>query len=261
MDTETNLLSAAPPATIPPSPPPTSNRPPTGQEKAIKFWNKHLLTKSDSIIDRYFRGLEQYTLRCSCRHEVVTMEPSIILTLPVTPGLNTLDQLLKRAYSTDPHPIPDYKCDSCKALTVSRRTLLARLPEILIFQLGRFEMNGTKVMQKIEFPMDINMEPYYLPKTERGFGAQKVNDFGWGQEFKYRCYGIIIHQGRLMTSGHYYSYVRTEKMTDGSWYHCNDQAVNQIKMTPRLLKDKIYADGSAVPYLLFYQRKRIIGGS
>ncbi|CAI4219945.1 unnamed protein product [Parascedosporium putredinis] len=177
----------------------------------------------------------------TAEHEVVTMEPSIILALPVTPGLNTLDQLLKDAYSTDPQPVPDYKCDSCKALTVSRRTLLARLPEILIIQLNRFRMNRTK--------------------TERGFGAQKVNDFGWGQEFKYRCYGIIVHQGRQMTSGHYYSYVRTEKMTDGSWYHCNDQAVKQIKMTPKLLKDKIYADDSAVPYLLFYQRKRIIGGS
>jgi len=40
----------------------------------------------------------------------------------------------------------------------------------------------------------------------------------------YILYGVIVHSGKGAKSGHYYSYVRTNK---DEWYKCNDSIITK----------------------------------
>jgi ubiquitin carboxyl-terminal hydrolase 36/42 len=70
----------------------------------------------------------------------------------------------------------------------------------------------------------------------------------------YDLYGVVIHQGGSTSSGHYYSYCRTEmalnptlnKPGQGKWYECNDEYISQISEQQAL---------NAQAYLLFYQKR------
>lgn len=200
--------------------------------------------------------MELGLVKCTCGHQLTNAEPALILSLAVPPGASNLYDLLRENYPPNPVPIPDYKCDACGKTNVSRKMSLARLPEILVIQIGRFNAASAKSTDKIEFPLDdIDMEPYYLPKADRSFGNESSKEHCWGQQFKYRCYGIVVHVGTSIHSGHYYSYVRTENMKDRhTWYLCNDTQVTEVRLTGPTL-DTVFRKGNAVPYVLFLQRK------
>jgi hypothetical protein len=52
----------------------------------------------------------------------------------------------------------------------------------------------------------------------------------------YDLYGVVVHQGGSTSSGHYYSYCRTDmalnpqdsKPRAGKWFECNDSFISQI---------------------------------
>ena len=70
----------------------------------------------------------------------------------------------------------------------------------------------------------------------------------------YDLYGVVVHQGGSTSSGHYYSYCRTDmalhKDSDrpgpGKWYECNDSSISPVSEKEAL---------SAQAYLLFYQKR------
>lgn len=41
---------------------------------------------------------------------------------------------------------------------------------------------------------------------------------------EYRLFGMIVHDGSTVNSGHYLAYVRVE----GSWYRCSDEEVKGV---------------------------------
>ena len=58
----------------------------------------------------------------------------------------------------------------------------------------------------------------------------------------YQLYGVIIHKGLSLESGHYYSYVRNDK--NHKWYKMNDTSVLEVH------KDEVL---SAQAYMLFFK--------
>jgi ubiquitin carboxyl-terminal hydrolase 36/42 len=69
----------------------------------------------------------------------------------------------------------------------------------------------------------------------------------------YDLYGVVVHQGGSTSSGHYYSYCKTdmalnqtEKPGNGKWYECNDSYISPISEQQAL---------NAQAYLLFYQKR------
>ena len=62
--------------------------------------------------------------------------------------------------------INDYTCDFCsQKADVSKRTLISKLPRVLIFHLQRIVFSldtfvNEKISTKLEFPFEIDMAPY-----------------------------------------------------------------------------------------------------
>jgi len=75
---------------------------------------------------------------------------------------------------------------------------------------------GGKVTRHIVFPELLDVEPY----VSRGCQASSENA---ADDYRYRLYGVLVHEGHSTSSGHYYCYVMT---ADGSWYCMNDHIVS-----------------------------------
>jgi len=62
------------------------------------------------------------------------------------------------------------------------------------------------------------------------------------EEYKYKLYAVLIHDGYSINSGHYYSFVR---LSHDNWYAMNDSSVSKINERTVLQQ---------APYMLFYEK-------
>lgn len=62
------------------------------------------------------------------------------------------------------------------------------------------------------------------------------------EKYKYRLYGVLVHEGSTISWGHYYCYI---KNSNELWYCMNDSHVSQTTLKNVL---------NQTPYLLFYER-------
>lgn len=102
-------------------------------------------------------------------------------------------------------------------------------PNVLIIQIKRFSGNGEKARKQIRYPLELNLQPFCTPKTQKS-------------PVKYVLNAVCVHQGHSIHSGHYYSVVRAR---NGSWYECNDSMVRSIPEDRALSQEA---------YMLFYSR-------
>jgi ubiquitin C-terminal hydrolase len=69
-------------------------------------------------------------------------------------------------------------------------------PSVLVMQLKRFEFTaaGTRVKlsKRVSFPETLDLSRYMRSKSR--------------PEGPYRLYGVLVHDGRSINSGHYYAY-------------------------------------------------------
>ena len=106
---------------------------------------------------------------------------------------------------------------------------LDQLPEILIIMIKQYNDNSKKIDKFVEYPMDLNMEPYcYNYKND---------------SLQYELQSICIHTGSLR-GGHYYAYCKN--FIDDQWRKYNDTHVSQPLNQSEILNQK--------PYCLFYKR-------
>jgi Ubiquitin carboxyl-terminal hydrolase len=102
------------------------------------------------------------------------------------------------------------------AVVRSSRVLRAHvqaLPNVLVIQLKRFEFSryGHKVSKKVDFDTTLDMAPYMSERR----AAPAVYDL----------YGVLVHAGHSVHSGHYYCFVRGP---NGMWHMMDDQRVTQV---------------------------------
>jgi len=137
--------------------------------------------------------------------------------------------------------IDDYKCSGCnKKVEVTKRTLFAETPNVLILHLQRLVFNfdtfqNDKLNSYFEFPTVLDLKPYSYhevmkkegtkvgeaegsaPKVEvqKEKGAEEeeqeippviIEDDCW----EYKLVGINMHSGSA-NMGHYWSYCNTER--------------------------------------------------
>ena len=68
---------------------------------------------------------------------------------------------------------------------------------------------GNKITKIVSYPENLDLSPYLLKKTK-------------GESFKYKLYGVLVHYGSSMKSGHYVSYVLS---ANGTWFCADDHSV------------------------------------
>ena len=98
---------------------------------------------------------------------------------------------------TDKEEIEDYNCENCmkKVRSITKRTYLYELPEIVILNLQRIIFDTKrgekiKVHSRLEFPMELDLKEF-----------TKNDEI---EETNYRLKGVVIHTG-TSEGGHYYS--------------------------------------------------------
>ena len=104
-------------------------------------------------------------------------------------------------------------------------------PNILIISINRFNNQGNKKNDFVEYPVD-NLD---LSKYCIGYNKYKS---------KFDLYGICNHVGGS-NYGHYFSYC---KYKDGNWYEFNDSSVTKINI------NKVVTQNA---YCLFYKKRNI----
>ncbi|KAK2589533.1 ubiquitin-specific protease doa4 [Conoideocrella luteorostrata] len=234
---------------------------------AAKVWRSHCRL-NDSIVDRYWRGLELSTVQCK-QCDNLTYNYSQFEWLPVTVQGGddmTLAEALQK--TTGDNELDDFKCDNCnnKGRAI-QKMCLARMPQLLCLSFRRFDFDynageGRPTKNNAVVTWDFNdfdFTPWFLDSASASEG-RSMDDKGFSGPFKYECYAVIVHAGRSVNSGHYYAYVR-DSSTHGqdAWLFCNDSVVERVRIGSRKsddIQNYVFKSGQdKVPYLAFFRRK------
>lgn len=100
------------------------------------------------------------------------------------------------------------------------------------------------------------------------------------EDHQYRLYGVIVHVGRTVRSGHFIAYIRSmdedlhmepgceyenccqpsvdsvDETADPNWFICNDDVITKISHSDFTSKVKSEAK-TKTPYILFYVRNDV----
>ncbi|KAK9367456.1 hypothetical protein V1509DRAFT_665334 [Lipomyces kononenkoae] len=156
-----------------------------------------------------------------------------------------------------------YWCSQCSAhVEAEKRICLKDVPSHLIFHLKRFDfdlqtMQRSKINDRFEFPMEIDIEPFTFSHFSQGPDVQGHSD-------KFRLVGILVHSGTA-ESGHYYSYILNNSATNDKyrWIEFNDAEVSPFD--PNMIASTCFGGTTSdapcdmvekpfSAYMLFYDR-------
>ena len=162
--------------------------------------------------------MHKYVISCgSCQHESVLFELFSVLSLmlPVS-GNSTMKKLLHSYYEDT---FITYKCSQCiKEGENFRKTIIQKMPLILVLHLNRFEYAiSARKKQNFVFPVEgLSLRAHILSDKPSA---------------SYSLCVVSNHFGTL-SGGHYNSYCRP---SHGSvWYSCNDRSVSRLRTPTRI---------------------------
>lgn len=189
-----------------------------------------------SFIYRIFGGRIRSQVKCThCNYESNTYDPFLDLSLEINHA-SSVDKALKRFTAGESlDGANKYKCpkENRRVRAVKRMTV-ETAPSVLVIQLKRFEfsMSGRKISKQVEFDPVLDLSPYMSqrPKTPA----------------VYDLYGVLVHQGHSMHSGHYFCFVKGG--ANGDWHKFDDTRVNLTAERNVL--------GQAA-YILFYIKRQM----
>jgi ubiquitin C-terminal hydrolase len=191
------------------------------------------------VLNSAFLGKVCNVLTCKgCGHEKTNEENFFNISLEVKKmrGLaESLDKLVQEEI------VSDYLCESCKKkCDISKRALLQRLPNVLIFSLKKmcFDLEllmNVKIHSRYEFPMNVNLRPYmYGGQADKGLDPdqREVKD----EDCEYRLVGVVVHKGNA-EFGHYTSLVNADRgdpsrpgQSPDLWFEFDDSRVAPFDM-------------------------------
>ncbi|KAL6410476.1 hypothetical protein AUP68_06900 [Ilyonectria robusta] len=191
-------------------------------QAAGEYWHNHI-DLNQSIIDRYWRGLELSTVKCEeCHTKTYSFSPFEWIPVTVNRGLSmTLDEY---------QPAYGKSVKSSAPIT--------------------WDFNDT------------DMSRYFLTSADQTptNGTTGPTDPAFAAPFRYETYAVIIHEGSTTNSGHYTAYVRDSSSHDPyAWFYCNDSSVTKVRIGSGDRDDVQEAvfktRRDKVPYLIFFRRK------
>ncbi|CAN6612454.1 hypothetical protein TRVA0_005S01068 [Trichomonascus vanleenenianus] len=196
---------------------------------------------SSSVIHDIFGGSINQRVVCEgCKHVSTTHQDFYDLSVSfgskdTTKNAHTLDNAVKHFFATDKIRVEDektgYKCDKCNKMTQAiKHSRIESAPEYLPVHLKRFKFKGNrsqKVQDPLLYPVELDLTKYTLH----------------GEPARYELIGVVVHEGRSVSSGHYIAYC---KQSEDSWFEFDDEMVRSIR------EQQVLKEGSA--YMLVYSR-------
>lgn len=195
-----------------------------------------LLLEGESFVKNLFGGRLRSQIRCvNCSHCSDTFEPLIDLSLEIENANSITEALESFTRAETLECDAKYKCEKCKhGSSFSKRLVIDHAPEVLSIQLKRFintGIIGSKVHKDVTYPQVLDLKPFTNDEPEN----QGV--------LKYELYGVLVHSGWTMYSGHYYCFVQT---SPDVWHKLDDWQVTKVN------KEYVLEQQA---YILFYYRQ------
>ena len=204
------------------------------QVDSIVTWNRYFNEKYSFIIKDFHLQAINCTSCPECKYFTTNFDPMLLISLEIDEDNNTIYDSLDtytKTYTLDSDNL--WKCDKChKEVNCEKRNKFWKLPDILIIMIKQYNDNTRKIDKSLEYPMDLDMEPYCL-----NYKNECID---------YELQSLCIHNGSL-NGGHYYALCKN--MNDGKWREYNDERVSEPLDEENILKQK--------PYCLFYKRSII----
>lgn len=221
---------------------------------AAAWWREHK-TKNDSLMDKYWRGLTVNRKECKAcgdvEHNFSQMQGLVIYH---DESCKTLNDAIEHTYQLEN---VDVNCEKCKHKQATLQSRLARMPPLLSVTINRAGARG-RDPRKLSWNFDdIDFSEWFLWPHHRNNRASAGGDTGLEGPFRYECYAVVCHQGNSLNSGHYTAYVReTGNRDPHAWVHFDDHRVNPVRIGggKNDIKERVFGDANAVPYILFFRR-------
>jgi ubiquitin carboxyl-terminal hydrolase 36/42 len=174
--------------------------------------------EDSTVIDHFFRWQVQSTVTCqNCHCQTENTAEFVDWTIPIGEFSDLTEALA--SYTSERPVCLQGACEHCHCCSLTRTDHIDNYPLILIATMMRFDNDLRKIDDFMAFPESVS-----LPGG------------------RYELYSIIVHEGKVISHGHFLSYV---KDGNGNWYKADDLTVFKSK-------------GEAVlgmrPYILFYKR-------
>ena len=215
-------------------------------------------TEFKYIINDVFCGRTCSQVICdTCLHVSHRFEDFYDLTLEVK-NINNLNESLDKMVA--PEKIDDFNCERCKnKVTITKRTTLATLPNVLIVHLRRFWMNydefhTEKINSTFKFPFEINLKKYCIEDITQNATNATVYDsddiyYKEDEYYMYTLKGVTVHMGTA-DGGHYFSYINVNRDNTAStsssgdtWLKFNDSHVSKFDVKD--LPDECFGGSSS----------------
>jgi len=187
-----------------------------------------------SFIYQIFGGRIRSQIKCTqCDYESNTYDPFLDLSLEISRAHSVQKALQRFTASEVLDGQNSYKCSKQnKMVKAVKRMTIEDAPNTLIIQLKRFEFSrsGRKISKQVDFDETIDLAPFMSHPQPKGSAL-------------YDLYGILVHDGFSMHSGHYYSFLRN---VGGDWHRFDDSRV-----APTSARNAM----GQQPYILFYAKR------
>ncbi|KAI8462774.1 MAG: hypothetical protein J3K34DRAFT_372984 [Monoraphidium minutum] len=188
-----------------------------------------------TFVHRIFGGRLRSQIKCEgVDYESSTYDPFLDLSLEINQA-STLQRALQHFTAAEVLDGDNrYRCPkNGKLVRAKKRITIEEAPNVLAVHLKRFDFFGRGargLSKRVEFGTELDLGPFMS---------------GWpvcgGQQ--YDLYGVLVHHGHSLHSGHYVCYV---KAGNGIWHLCDDHRVAQVSQRA--------VEGQQA-YILFYVRR------
>jgi len=240
-------------------------------------------TEFKDLLKNIFGGRVCSQVKCKyCGFISSTFEDFYSLSVEIKNQKNLIEALYRYIEECT---VIDYNCEKCNTKRdVTKRTLLADFPNILIVHLQRFTFNldtlmNEKIHSRLEFPIELDLYPFTVQmaeseaaskametelkelSSEKHQGRKVIKEQSKGNyKSQYKLVGIVIHSGNA-DAGHYYSYINIE---DNKWLEFNDSYVSEFNIS--MLQSQAFGESeyrisgygdqrrSSSAYMLFYEK-------
>ena len=183
------------------------------------------------VLHSIFGGHLRSQVHCeSCKFNSNTYDAFLDLSLEIRKANSVMDALKSFTKIEVLDGANKYKCSSCGCKTRATKCFsLHRTPYVLQLHLKRFETqwggHSAKISRHISFPMTLSVEEF-MSKGEESTASTLT----------YSLYGVVVHSGHSVRSGHYLAYV---KNSNGVWYEMDDDQVRSVSATT-VMKQQAY---------------------